>query len=1347
MAKEASDEQALRKCLTLYVGEDYQDCVSALAEFGRRGWTPTLRLLFLISLQRCGRWEEARRLGESIVRTQRGSWKRVLVEYIIGLSNARAVLDLARSEVQKYQAHYYIGEAHYTDGRVPEAVEEFRVAAAGGQTCIEAQLALHRLSSLAETPVDSTGDALTDSQERLRALMEGGNREEARTAAADAARLGEKALGESVELASHLSAVGTLLLSGNDWEAAESFLVRSLKLKRKLGVVGDSLCIGIHNVATVHSLAKRYAKAARYYNEELKLTQNEQRPEMLLDRLATISSLGEVLTASARHDEATSVLHQEMARLRVFGDGTDTGHARVLANFARVLRERGMLNVAQELFVEALQLLDGAGTEAKAAAAEVRNGLGILFLKKKEYDRAEAMVSEGLAIARAVGGDSAAPLVNLGRIRREMGDLNAACAFFEQSLKELKRESPGQEEVLAEALRSWSKTLGEQRKFGAAVDVLQRLLTVYSGGNFSAHACSEAEYNLGVALRALGQFAEAQQHLNRALELKSGDAPDSTTASALDALGLVELRLGNFVRASELLDRAHQMNLANQDQLGVAVSLNSLGTLYEALQNLPLAIEFYRKSVATLTKFGGEDDNLDAVLNNLALALQKAGEFEAARKLFEEVIDRRRRLGYGALWSTLRNLASLLEQVGTFGAASGRPGEPYYARAESLIREALEILSTSGEKGNQEEVNLWRSLGWLAYSRGNLPEAERCYQQAESLQETFSIVSEFAGRERANRAAVLAAMKRSRDAMDVMLEQADMERAWIDAAFALTSESQRLEYMHRWRGNLYALVSLMIEQPPSDSGSCARTMDIVLQRKGIVADAMASQSRTEDEDPEITRIRAELVGVRDVLARSELGYPSSSLPSSEDVTELKGLQERLETELSRRGALHGAPGHGNARCDSIAKALPSDSALVEFLRVAIFDFAAVPARGERRWKPQRYVAFVLHAARPNEPKLIDLGDAGEIDGAIAAWRTACGAVSKTRELGSRSKRAAPDWEEMGKQLRRLIFDPIRPSLAGTTRLFLAPDGDLNLLPFEGLSTEEGGFLMDEFMMSYLSSGRDLLRIGTRTRSTPSAAVVVADPSFDLGLKMAAPGEAGRALLRSPDLGRTSFTPLPATRLEGQRIAKLLGVSPMFGDAVLETDLRRVHSPWILHIATHGFFLSDQEGFRDYANAAAIVNPMLRSGLALAGANWRAKAFVPPPNAGDGLLVAEEVTGMNLNGTELVVLSACETGLGAVQVGEGVFGLRRAFVLAGARTLVMSLWQVPDRETSDLMTDYYSELLNGKGRAEALRTAQLRLRNQERPPFYWAAFICQGDPAPLPRRPQIIKRNRARRRSQ
>jgi CHAT domain-containing protein len=156
-----------------------------------------------------------------------------------------------------------------------------------------------------------------------------------------------------------------------------------------------------------------------------------------------------------------------------------------------------------------------------------------------------------------------------------------------------------------------------------------------------------------------------------------------------------------------------------------------------------------------------------------------------------------------------------------------------------------------------------------------------------------------------------------------------------------------------------------------------------------------------------------------------------------------------------------------------------------------------------------------------------------------------------------------------------------------------------------------------------------------------------------------------------------------------------------------------------------------EGGWGRLSGPGLENPLLRSGLALAGANTWLKKGELPAEAEDGILTAEDVSGLDLLATELVVLSACETGLGEIHFGEGVFGLRRAFVLAGAKTLVMSLWKVPDEQTRELMEDFYRRILAGQPRAEALCEAQLEMKKKYPDPFFWGAFICQGNPGPLP----------------
>jgi CHAT domain-containing protein len=463
----------------------------------------------------------------------------------------------------------------------------------------------------------------------------------------------------------------------------------------------------------------------------------------------------------------------------------------------------------------------------------------------------------------------------------------------------------------------------------------------------------------------------------------------------------------------------------------------------------------------------------------------------------------------------------------------------------------------------------------------------------------------------------------------------------------------------------------------------------------------------------------------------------------------------------------------------VAKALPQMAALVEFVRFDVFDFHAVPARRERRWKAAHYVAFVLVADEPERVQMIDLGEADLIDQLITTFRMAITGETEAntlqrkelsqaassqdgKRLGTRymkpglAQQSSEKYRSEGIALRRVILDPLVAVLGDRKRLFLAPDGDLNRLPFEVLPTDDGRHLIDTYQISYLSTGRDVLRFRATSSGQVASSLVVADPDFDLSATnepTLAEGTQPQGR-RSRDLKRGSlhFDRLSGTRKEGEHIARVLGVQPFLEGKALEGQLKACHSPYILHIATHGFFLPDQQydPNTDVVNADRLIppksassgrldrfleqhveNPLLRSGLALAGANTWNRGGLLPPEAEDGILTAEDVSGLDLLNTELVVLSACETGLGKVHVGEGVFGLRRAFVLAGARSLVMSLWKVPDQQTQELMEDFYHRILAGQSCVDALRKAQLAMKATYQHPYYWGAFICQGDPDPVP----------------
>jgi CHAT domain-containing protein len=307
-----------------------------------------------------------------------------------------------------------------------------------------------------------------------------------------------------------------------------------------------------------------------------------------------------------------------------------------------------------------------------------------------------------------------------------------------------------------------------------------------------------------------------------------------------------------------------------------------------------------------------------------------------------------------------------------------------------------------------------------------------------------------------------------------------------------------------------------------------------------------------------------------------------------------------------------------------------------------------------------------------------------------------------------------------------IMRPLRPFLSVATRLLISPDGGLNLVPFETLVDEHGRYLIERYATTYLTSGRDLLRMHT-ARAAAGTPVIVADPLFGEPSASASRrgppdnGDNARSVTVGADLSGLYFAPLLGSALEGQAIKSLFpNATLLTGRRATKTTLTHITAPSILHIASHGFFLEDDAT----AGSESVIaqNPLLRSGLALAGAN------LSGTSQGNGILTALEAAGLNLWGTSLVTLSACDTGVGDIRNGEGVYGLRRAFMLAGAETLVMSLWPVSDAIARDTMVAYYARLRSGA--AAATRSARQKLSILRRPalrhPYYWGGFIQSGD---------------------
>ena len=502
---------------------------------------------------------------------------------------------------------------------------------------------------------------------------------------------------------------------------------------------------------------------------------------------------------------------------------------------------------------------------------------------------------------------------------------------------------------------------------------------------------------------------------------------------------------------------------------------------------------------------------------------------------------------------------------------------------------------------------------------------------------------------------------------------------------------------------------------PQDPAARDLAAQVILQRKGRVLDAMSGSlaALRERLNVDDQALLDQLDTTTADLAKLALNGPQK-MDAAEYRKQLKTLEdqnEKLESEISRRSAQFRAQSQP-VTLKAVQGAIPGNAALIEFVTYRPFNPKA--DENEQYGEP-RYVAYVIR--NQGDVRWRELGEAQAVDAD----------VDKLRQALRDPKRA--DVRDLARMIDEKVMRPIRSLVGDATQLLVSPDGELNLIPFAALVDEEGRYRVERYSFTYLTSGRDLLRMQV-ARKGKGKPLIVANPSFGEPDASDVPRE---SVTTARALSEIYFAPLGGTEEEARTIQTLFPEANLLtGAGATESAVKGVAAPRILHIATHGFFLANivspaggnPPGATRGANASAgIENPLLRSGLALAGANRRGSG------GGDyGILTALEASSLNLWGTKLAVLSACDTGVGEVRNGEGVYGLRRAFVLAGAESLLMSLWPASDYSTRRLMADYYKNLKNGMGRGAALREVQLQLlkNNPQLHPFSWANFIQSGD---------------------
>jgi CHAT domain-containing protein len=961
------------------------------------------------------------------------------------------------------------------------------------------------------------------------------------------------------------------------------------------------------------------------------------------------------------------------------------------------------------------------------------------------------MLGTGLAFPNR---DDAAVLrdtLTWAQAQEDVGNLKDAAAFYEMAL-ELGPGVYGKDDVKTASILSHLALLYHNLgQYTKAEPFYQRCLQIREDKLGKDHPdVAKTVNNLAILYENMGQYAKAESLLLHSLHIREDklgkDHPD--VAASLNNLAGLYYGMGFYAKAEPLYQRSLQIkeDKLGKDHLAVAISLNNLAALYDDMGLYAKAEPLFQRSLQIKEdKLGKDHPEVATSLCNLAIHYEQMGQYDKAEPLrLRSLQIREDKLGkdHPDVADSLNNLAELYRLLRQYEKAEplhqrslliredklgkGHPAvaaslnhlaELYrllgqYDKAEPLHQRSLLIREDKLGKDHPDVAGSLSNLASLYCEMGRYAEAEPLFLRA------LQIFEDKLGKDHPevapclnNLANLYAEQGRWKEAADAADQERRIVRRHVTRVLPVLSEKEQLAFLeHKDAANFQVAESLALSRR-EDAATAALSASWLLNGKAVAQEALAQRALAA-------------LDARDHAAR--LGNTSAPSSRAESWVELA----------------------------EVRKALPADAVLIE---ISKFDVTNFKAKGtDEHWLGYRYAAWVITAE--GNVHIVDLGPADAIEDAVKDVRQALkDAQGSSKHPSTITQEGEPDAEKALLQplqaLSKLVLEPLAEQLDGKKRWYISPDASLWLVPWAALPLKDGRYAVEAHTISYLVSGRDLVAAPWDAKSGRPR--IMADPDYDLGLAearavtqdlvgKAAADPSLRSL--SPSLGRMQVPRLPGTATEAKAVQpaleKYAGEEAWLykQNKALEGVFKTFRGPRVLVLSTHGFFLEDQVvatsdkiGLEEKRPALdkdgkPLENPLLRCGLLLAGCNNRDQA---KEGDKDGVLTGLEVVGTDLRGTELVVLSACETGLGEVHNGEGVAGLRQAFQLAGARAVAATLWQIPDRESAKLMGDFFGNLAATKDKAEALRQAQLAMIKQRRDknaaahPFFWAAFTLTG----------------------
>jgi tetratricopeptide (TPR) repeat protein len=1027
-----------------------------------------------------------------------------------------------------------------------------------------------------------------------------------------------------------------------------------------------------------------------------------------------------------------------------------------------------------------LQRLESSDAAKDTLLAFFLNESGIVYINLGQYQDALNPAKEALAIRKKLFGpdhtDVAQSASNLAWLFSNIGQYEDALPLYQEALA-IDKEICGELHlVVAKDQHNLAELFKRMKKYKEAILLNESALAT------RREILGENHQEVGISLRnkgllyyADGQYEKAVQPFEQTLAIckknMGEDSPD--LASDLTNLARVYKKMGQFPKALTLFEKALSIRrkLFLDDNVFIAVSFADIAIIYSKLDRNDMAIQFYEYSLAIFQKIEGpESTNVAKCFNNLALIYIEMAQFERAGTLLERALNIYKKTDekdYSAIAISLSNLARVEQQFGKFeislyyleqalAIVIEAHGDAHpsvaaylndlavyylfmgqYEKAISFFLESLAIkLSTFGV--NHPSVALGKSnLAELYFKMGQYEKAIFLTEEALVIFKKSSVVAQH------ELSACLQSLSffysktgQFRKVLVPLMDAVSIETNHVKVSFIVLSESQKMEYLMKRSTKFHWLQSFSYNHSDLLLKNKKPVFNAQLFLNGVVlrSSLALSQAVYSSGDSLLEQDYNHFISLKIHYAQSvtktieELKNAEINLRVIEDSIEVVERRLSLRSKEFANDLVKEEIGF-----DDLIASLSKDAAYVYF--------SSFSYHNGKSWTDS--IIYTAYVIRPQDkvPEQIRLFEQRALDSLLSKQKSGVGV---NEVYGSSA-------------LYDLIWKPLLPSLLGSKQIYFSCSGALHSIAFSALQDSAGRTLCDKYSLHQISgpaqlvipsspvlftmqssSNKDIALFGGIDYQADSAAMKLAVTSFitDTTFMFAT-----RSMLPQETDRGSVWQPLPGTMQEVESIEKLFvgnarSCVKYTGAMALEEQVKsqqEKQAPKILHIATHGFFIpAPKEDLNkldiqlrmsgDNAFQRAD-NPLLRSGLLFAGSahTWKGEASLL--GAEDGILTAMEVAQLNLRNTRLSVLSACETGLGDVKGSEGVFGLQRAFKLAGVDYILMSLWSIPDKETNEYMQYFYGELLSTNNINTAYQTAQNKMRSRyPDEPQKWAGMV-------------------------